>query len=159
MHLTAAQQKAMIVFLVFFQAVVVYHWLDNWLYPSTPADFTAFEKAFQQKADSLDSLARLGERADQAAPGERPAKAVQTGRVSIPSAASRLQEAAPLSININTASAEELCRLPRIGPKTAARIIAYRDANGPFKAKKELEKVRGIGPKTLEKLIPLITVE
>ena len=59
-------------------------------------------------------------------------------------------------INLNTATISELKTLPRIGPKLAARIIKYRKENGPFSAVDEVTRVKGIGPKTLEKLRPLV---
>ena len=62
-------------------------------------------------------------------------------------------------INISTASKRELMILPRIGPKMAERIIAYREANGPFQSKEEIMKVKGIGKKTFENLKELIVVE
>ncbi len=65
----------------------------------------------------------------------------------------------PGRININTAGAEELISLPRIGAKTAERIIADRDANGPFKDVNDLTRVKGIGPKTLEKMKDRICAE
>ncbi len=61
------------------------------------------------------------------------------------------------SININRAKKEELTRLPRIGPKIAERIIAYRKLNGPFKTIDEIKEVKGIGDKTFQKLAPFIT--
>ena len=62
-------------------------------------------------------------------------------------------------ININTATAEELVKLERVGPKYAARIIEYREANGPFKNPEDIMKVKGIGPKTFEVNKDRITVE
>ncbi len=59
-------------------------------------------------------------------------------------------------INVNTASAAELELLPRIGPVMAQRIIEDRLANGPYESDSDLDRVSGIGPKTLEKLSPLI---
>lgn len=61
-----------------------------------------------------------------------------------------------LRVDLNTASAADLERLPRIGPKTAARILAYREANGPFRDVAELTRVRGIGEKTLAQLRPYL---
>lgn len=54
-------------------------------------------------------------------------------------------------ININTATAEELVTLKNVGAKTAERIIAYRQANGPFTTVEELANVKGVGDKTIEK--------
>ena len=62
-------------------------------------------------------------------------------------------------VNINTASKEALETLPRIGPAMADRIIAYRSSEGPFGSVDELVAVKGIGPKTLEKLRDRVTVE
>jgi competence protein ComEA len=55
-------------------------------------------------------------------------------------------------VDINTANQTELDRLPGIGPKLAKEIVEYRKKNGPFKSVDELTKVKGIGPKSLEKL-------
>ena len=62
-------------------------------------------------------------------------------------------------ININTASVEELSRLNGVGPSHAAKIIAYREKNGPFKTPEDLIQVPGIGPKTFEKNKDVIVVE
>lgn len=62
------------------------------------------------------------------------------------------------SVNINTATAEELQSLPRIGPAMAQRIIAWREAHGGFRSVDELDAVPGIGPSMLENLRPLVTV-
>ena len=60
-------------------------------------------------------------------------------------------------VNINTATAEELQTLPRIGPAMAQRIIAWREAHGGFRSVDELDAVPGIGPSMLENLRPLVT--
>lgn len=62
-------------------------------------------------------------------------------------------------ININTASSFELESLPGIGPTTAAKIVEYRDANGPFLSIESIVNVSGIGPGTYERIKDLITVE
>ena len=66
--------------------------------------------------------------------------------------------AAAQTVNLNTAPAEQLERLPGVGPKTAARIIEYRQKNGGFKKVEDLMNVRGIGEKNFLRLKPLLTV-
>ncbi|MEN3183805.1 MAG: ComEA family DNA-binding protein [Atribacterota bacterium] len=66
------------------------------------------------------------------------------------------RSAAPL-VNVNTASQKELESLPGIGEVLAQRIIEYRETHGPFQTPEDLLKVRGIGPKKLEKLRDRIT--
>jgi competence protein ComEA len=61
-------------------------------------------------------------------------------------------------ININSASSDELQKLPQVGPKVAQRIIDFRKQNGPFKKAEELMKVTGIGEKIYAKLKDLISV-
>jgi len=58
----------------------------------------------------------------------------------------------PLIIDINRANADELDRLPGIGPKTAKAIIEHRTRNGPFASVDDLLAVRGIGPATLAEI-------
>ncbi|MFO1371811.1 MAG: helix-hairpin-helix domain-containing protein [Candidatus Competibacteraceae bacterium] len=63
------------------------------------------------------------------------------------------------TVDINTATAAQLDKaLPGIGPKKAADIVKYREANGPFKSVDDLAKVKGIKGKTLDKIKPLVTV-
>ena len=62
-------------------------------------------------------------------------------------------------VDVNTADAPELERLPHIGPALAERIIAYRDAHGPFLTMEDLLRVRGLGTATLEALRDRVTVE
>ncbi|MDR6619778.1 ComEA family DNA-binding protein [Sinomonas atrocyanea] len=64
----------------------------------------------------------------------------------------------PRKVNINTATAEDLGVLPRVGPVLAQRIVDYRAAHGRFSAPEDLDAVSGIGPKMLESLLPLVTV-
>ena len=65
--------------------------------------------------------------------------------------------AAPL-LNLNTATAADLAKLPGIGPAVAARIVEHRQKAGSFKKIEELMNVKGIGEKTFLKLKPLVTV-
>lgn len=63
----------------------------------------------------------------------------------------------PRFINVNTASAAELELLPSVGPTLAKAIIAYRTKHGAFRSFEDLDKVPGIGPKTLEKFKDRVT--
>lgn len=62
-------------------------------------------------------------------------------------------------LNINTATLKELQFLPTVGPRRAKIILDYREKKGGFKRIEELERIKGIGPATLEKLRPLIIFE
>lgn len=84
------------------------------------------------------------------APGARPS------RDSVAARAARL--ARPLArgerIDLDRAPAEELARLPRIGPGLAARIVADREQHGPFGSLEGLDRVPGVGPTLLAALRP-----
>jgi len=54
-------------------------------------------------------------------------------------------------LDVNTATVEQLQQVKGIGAKTAAAIVNYRDAHGPFASLDDLTKVKGIGKKKLEK--------
>ncbi len=62
-------------------------------------------------------------------------------------------------IPINEASAEELLRLPSIGPKRAADIVADRELNGPYSSVDSLQRVHGIGPVTVDRIRQFVRVE
>ena len=64
----------------------------------------------------------------------------------------------PAPVNINTASAEELEKLPGIGPALAERIIAYRETYGLFESVDDLINVKGIGESVLSELRDLASV-
>jgi competence protein ComEA len=61
-------------------------------------------------------------------------------------------------LNLNIATQQEIELIPSIGPGRASSIIAFRQENGSFGAVEDLLKIKGIGPATLEKLRPFVTV-
>ena len=67
-----------------------------------------------------------------------------------------LAASGPETIDPNAAGRAEWDRLPGIGPVTAIAIVEHRAAHGPFRAPDDLLEVRGIGPRTLEKLRPFL---
>ncbi len=69
-----------------------------------------------------------------------------------------LLEAKPALVNVNTASVAELCLLPGIGPKLAARIVTYREKHGRFERMEDLVRVSGIGEKKLAAIAAMITL-
>jgi competence protein ComEA len=94
-----------------------------------------------------------GEDEEGRAAGMAPAAGLQENRP----AAVRKKKTGTERIDVNEASAEELQRLPRIGPKLAARIIETRRQR-PFRSVDDLRRVPGIGPRTLDGLRPQVTV-
>ena len=73
-----------------------------------------------------------------------------------PSAA--LSQSVDDRLNINTADAETLTRLPGIGMKKAEQIVKYRELNGEFKSVDELVNVKGIGVKMVAKISDLVRI-
>lgn len=59
-------------------------------------------------------------------------------------------------LDLNSASAEQLDALPGIGPETAAKIVAFRQAHGPFRTVEGLDAVPGIGPSRIDQLKGLV---
>ncbi|MFD1719489.1 helix-hairpin-helix domain-containing protein [Georgenia deserti] len=64
----------------------------------------------------------------------------------------------PTPVNLNTAGPAELEELPGIGPALATAVLEWRETNGGFASVDDLELVSGIGPATMERLRPLVTV-
>ncbi len=83
-----------------------------------------------------------------------PTSLPQTDPVSaVPTSVSRY------AVNINEASADELMGLRGITEELAQRIMDDRSENGRFTSAEDLLRVKGVGPKTLEQLLPYITTE
>jgi competence protein ComEA len=62
----------------------------------------------------------------------------------------------PFRIDINSADWPELTLLPEIGENLAKRIVESRQTTGPFRDHDDLRRVRGIGPRTLERMRPYL---
>lgn len=64
-----------------------------------------------------------------------------------------------LPLDLNQATAEELERLPGLGPELARRIVEYRQQHGAFKRLEDLAEVKGVGPKKFTHLKTHLTVD
>jgi competence ComEA-like helix-hairpin-helix protein len=109
-----------------------------------------------------DSLA-LGAAPDLAPPVSETAQNASPAPVAIrPAAGDSAREKSAFALDgrldLNRASADELEGLPGIGPKTAQRILDDRRTRGPFRKPSDLTRVKGIGAKTLARLLPHVTV-
>ena len=63
----------------------------------------------------------------------------------------------PTRVDLDRATAAEIEALPRIGPALARRIVANREASGPFRSLDNLRRVKGLGPATIALLKPLVS--
>jgi comEA protein len=108
---------------------------------TTGLDFASSDSAFARGAALFDSLL-------QSPAQEKPAGTKKGGKL-LPSR----------RVDINKATLGELMLLPGIGPHYAEAILTYRREQGPFTSVEQLTLVRGIGPKTMEKLRPYVKVE
>lgn len=70
----------------------------------------------------------------------------------------RVKASAVRLIDVNSADLGQLDLLPGIGPALGQRIIDYRTEHGSFESKDDLQRVSGIGPRTLDRLRPLVTL-
>lgn len=68
-------------------------------------------------------------------------------------------EHAPLRpVDLNTATVTELMQLPRIGARTAERIVKFRKEHGAYRRIEEVMNVQGIGEKSFVRLRPYLAV-
>jgi competence protein ComEA len=84
--------------------------------------------------------------------------AAKSGKESGGSRSGKITAASGEQINLNSATLEQLERLPGVGPSMAARIIAYRQQSGGFAKIEDLTLVTGIGPKKYAKIAPFLTL-
>jgi competence protein ComEA len=69
------------------------------------------------------------------------------------------EPAAPLPLDLNSATADQLVALPGIGPSRARDIVAYRERHGSFSRVADLDRIPGIGPAAVAKLSALLRVQ
>ena len=74
-------------------------------------------------------------------------------------AAGQAATTASAPVNLNQAGVADLQVLPGVGPALAERIVAYREAEGPFQDIDQLANVKGVGAKKLEKIRANVTLK
>jgi competence protein ComEA len=114
----------------------------RWFRSQVSEPWTAVELA--AIADSAETAEPAGKAAPEGTPqGEEKPKAKE-------------RDPAPTPVDLNRADAAALETLPGIGKTKALAIVAWREEHGPFRSLADLEQVPGIGPKTVERLAPLV---
>ena len=113
---------------------------------------------------------RIGIPGDAWRDGSYPDRALMTGTAVLwggcdPGAAPRFQSldaarrlALGLPIDVNRSTGEELALVPGIGPRTAEKILQFRERKRKFSSLEDLKRIRGIKEKRLEKLRPYLAV-
>ena len=106
----------------------------------------------------LPDLAERLENLDTAAPSDRPAPAPPAGPPARPQKISEAQTKLDGRLNLNRATAEDLRRLPGVGPMLAGQIVRARERRGAFTTIDDLLRVPGMGSKKFERIRDLVTV-
>ena len=120
--------------------------------PASPAAAANARARLDDQVAAVDS-ARSRARADRERTARRRASRGQSARPKAEKATSDTS----FVIDVDRASAEELERLPRIGPSLAKRIVSDRDEHGAFGSLTELMRVKGIGPKLKQRIASHVT--
>jgi len=97
------------------------------------------------------------EKAAAKAPAVQAPQAETVAQASPTAKGSQAAQAAKGTVNINSANAGELARLPRVGAKLADRIVSHRGQHGPFKRVEDLMEVKGVGEKMFASLKPYLS--
>jgi competence protein ComEA len=127
--------------------------------PKSDADLVAVNLAAPLEDGTEIAVPKIGE----AAPRARRSTVPRTRAAHAPRGHGGRRRAAPQSplaqsVDLNLADASELEALPGVGPALAARIVAYRETNGPFASVDELADISGITPRLQDELADFVVV-
>ncbi len=106
---------------------------------ASPAAYSAATKTQSKAAPGTGGVSKAGRKGGSGKPG-------------------KLTHPAQGTINLNTATAEQLQRLPGVGPAMAERLLEFRKENHGFQSVEDLLQVSGIGEKKFEKMRPFVRV-
>ncbi len=154
-RLTSKEQKSLLLLVVVLAAGTLVQFLLPHKIKSNQYDYTLQDSLF--KALSADTLIENPPVVQETKknPFKKKTKKHSTKKASV-----KIKKALKeKSIEINSAGLKELQALPGIGPKTAQRVVDYRNEHGPFKTLESLTKVKRIGSKTLQKIQPYIFIK
>jgi comEA protein len=166
LKLSKAETLSIIITLIFVAAVII---ISLWSGKSDSSVSVTFQNTNSADAIITPSVSPAAAESPSASgsestsvPSSSPAAAVSSvvpsPSPSVAGSSSSAKPSASSIININTASASELCSLPGIGEVLAGRIVAYREAHGAFKSTGEIMNVSGIGTAKYKAIKDLIAV-
>jgi comEA protein len=125
--------------------------LSKQVFPSTP-NYAEAENEFRERSERADSLESTGRQ------GSTKSRSGQKGSTSLGQTGGKKLSPGK-TVNLNTASKDDLMQLPGVGEVMAERILIYREENGRFQRVDDLKKVKGIGEKKLERIRAMVTVD
>jgi len=128
---THNELRILVIFSLIFLTLLAFQGYEDWRWThrTIPPDVLAFEKMYLKAVRDVKLQSASGIKKD---------------------------VSAIIHIDLNRATRKELIQLPGVGPKTAERILIYRRNHGPFKNKRDLLKVRGIGIKKFKAIEPFL---
>lgn len=151
--ITSAETSALLFIGILLMTGSCVRYVQGQAVPFSAEDYAELHAAFAEQTESLRTAATSDSTASEAA------EPVRIAAVTEAPPRRRAVAAGPVRMNLNTASARTLQRLPGVGPAISARIVDYREAYGGFRHPREVVRVKGIGPRTYEKMAPYLFVE